>query len=52
MDGRGGGGDKNVEEGACGDTIDGMVIEFDEVKKVNPKSSQLYFYSAKNQGCH
>ena len=26
------GGDKNVEEGACGDTIDGMVIECDQVK--------------------
>lgn len=45
-------GDKNVEEGACGDTTDGMVIDCDEVKKVNPKSSQLYFYSANNQGCH
>ena len=30
----------------------GMVIECDEVKKVNPKYSQLYLYSAKNQGCH
>ena len=28
----GGGGDKNLEEGACGDTIDGLVIECDEVK--------------------
>ena len=24
-------GDKNVEEGACGDTTDGMVIDCDEV---------------------